>query len=211
MKIKFLGHSAFLITSNAGIKIITDPYETGPDLIYGEITESADIVTISHEHGDHNNAAAVRGKPQVIRATAEARGIKFRAIRAYHDDIGGRRHGNNTIFCFEVDGVNICHLGDIGHLLSPEQIAEMGRVDVLLVPVGGFFTIDAKVATRLCDQLKPGVIIPMHYRNEKALMPIAGVDEFLRGKNNVTRQGLSEVELKAVPAASQIIVLEPAL
>jgi L-ascorbate metabolism protein UlaG (beta-lactamase superfamily) len=211
MKIKFLGHSAFVITSDKGIKIITDPYETGPDLTYGEITESADIVTISHEHGDHNNAAAVRGRPQVIRATTEARGIKFRAIPAYHDDVGGRQKGNNTIFCFEVDGVNICHLGDIGHVLSPEQIAEIGRVDVLLVPVGGFFTIDARVASQLCDQLKPGVIIPMHYKTEKSFPNLAGVDEFVKGKNNVTRQGSSEVELKALPAASQIIVLKPAL
>jgi L-ascorbate metabolism protein UlaG (beta-lactamase superfamily) len=213
MKIKWLGHAAFLITSDSGTRIITDPYAPNDDLRYGQIDETADIVTISHEHTDHSNIAAVRGKPQVIRGTAEARGIKFRAIRTYHDDAGGRQRGSNTIFCFAVDGVNICHLGDIGHRLRPEQITEMGRVDVLLIPVGGFFTIDVEVASQLCDQLQPGVVMPMHYRNEKVSMPIKGVEEFLRGKSHISRLDSSEVEIKAgeLPKTTQIMVLKPAL
>lgn len=215
MKIKCLGHAAFVITSDAGLKIITDPYETSPSLTYGEITESADVVTVSHDHTDHCNVAAVRGNPEVVRrmGRSAAKGIEFNGIASYHDDAKGRLRGNNIIFCFEVDGIKVCHLGDLGHLLDGKQLKEIGSVDILLIPVGGFFTIDARAATQVCDQLKPKVIIPMHYRTEKSFPDIAGVDEFIKGKNNVTRQDSSEVEFKAgkLPATSQIIVLKPAL
>jgi L-ascorbate metabolism protein UlaG (beta-lactamase superfamily) len=213
MKIEWLGHASFLITSASGTRIITDPYTTTDDLRYAQINVTADIVTVSHEHTDHNNAAAVRGNPIVIRGTTEAKGIGFRAIPASHDDSGGSQRGKITIFCFEVDGVHICHLSDIGHRLTPQQFAGIGRVDVLLVPVGGFFTVDARGAGQLCDQLKPRIVIPMHYQTAKTSMPIAGVDGFLKGKNNVSRLDSSEVEIKAdaLPPATQIIVPKPAL
>lgn len=120
--------------------------------------------------------------------------------------------GSNTIFCFVVDGIRVCHLGDLGHLLDDRQVKELGSVDILFIPVGGYFTIDAGAATQVCNQLQPGVIMPMHYRTGKSMpMPISGVDEFLKGKSNVSRQDLSEVEFKAAPAGTQIIVLKPAL
>lgn len=213
MKVKWLGHASFLITSDTGMKIITDPYAKDDRLKYGDIRESADIVTVSHDHFDHNNAAAVGGEPVVVRGSTEAKGIKFKGIPAHHDEAGGSQRGDNVIFCFEVDGVKVCHLGDLGHQLSDKQIAELGKIDVLLIPVGGFFTIDAAVATRLCGQLKPGVIIPMHFKNNKCNFPIAGVDEFLKGKKNVSQPDASEAEFKQgeLPADTQIIVLKPAL
>jgi len=213
MKIKWLGHASFVITSDTGTKIITDPYITGGDLSYGQIKESADIVTVSHDHADHNNVAAVQGSPKVVRGTVEVKGIKFKGIPTYHDDAGGRQRGKNTIFCFEVDGIRVCHLGDLGHRLNDSQVAELGEIDVLLIPVGGFFTIDAKLAGQLCDRLKPKVIIPMHYKNDRCAFPIAGVDEFLRGKKEVSRLDASQAEFKPgeLPATTQIIVLKPAL
>ena len=213
MKIKWLGHAAFLITSDDGTRIITDPYETSEGLKYGEIKESADIVTVSHDHADHNNAAAVGGNPQVVRGTTEAKGIKIKGIPTAHDDTGGSQRGSNTIFCFEVDGMTVCHAGDLGHLLTDEQAAAIGKVDVLFVPVGGFFTIDARAADRVCDQLKPKVIIPMHYKTDKLDFPISGVDEFLKGKTNVTRVDGSEIEIKAgeLPGSARIMVLKAAL
>ena len=215
MKIKFLGHATFVITSDTGVKIITDPYETGPDLTYGEITESADIVTVSHDHHDHGNVAAVRGNPEVVSRVGrtKARGIEVKGIASYHDEVGGRLRGNNVIFCFEVDGIRVCHLGDLGHLLDDKQVKEIGSVDILLIPVGGYYTIDAKAATEVCDQLKPKVIIPMHYKTEKGIPNIVGVGEFLGGKANVTRLDTSQAEFKPgeLPATSQIIVLKPAL
>jgi len=215
MKIRWLGLASFLITSDSGIRIITDPYETGGGLSYGEIRESADIVTVSHEHFDHNNVAAVRGNPQILRKIGEAdiEGVRFRGIASFHDNVGGKERGKNIMFCFEVDGVKVCHLGDLGHQLSDEQVSEIGPVDVLLLPVGGVFTINAEVATELCGRLKPKVIVPMHYRDGKCSFPIAGVDEFLRGKENVNCLDTSEIEIKSeeLPSATQIVVLKSAL
>ena len=213
MKIKWLGHAAFLIISETGTKIITDPYAVDERLTYGEIKESADVVTVSHEHTDHSNVAAVKGNPEVVKGAARVRRIEFRAISTYHDNSGGSQWGKNTIFCFGVDGVGVCHLGDLGHPLSDKQAAEMGSVDILLLPVGGFFTIDAEVATRVCDRLKPKVVIPMHFRNDKCRFPIAGVDEFLKGKKNLSRLDASEAEFKSgeLPATAKIVVLKPAL
>ncbi|HUT97290.1 MAG TPA: MBL fold metallo-hydrolase [Dehalococcoidales bacterium] len=215
MQIKYLGHAAFVITSDSGVKIITDPYATSPELTYGEITGVADVVTVSHDHFDHCNVAAVGGDPQVMRRAevSTAKGINFKGIVSYHDDEGGRMRGNNITFCFEVDGVKVCHLGDLGHLLDDKQKAEIGRVDILLIPVGGYYTIDAKTATEVCDQLKPRVIIPMHYRTDKSFSNIAGVEDFLRGKARVKWLDTSQVEFKAgeLPDTGQIIVLKPAL
>ena len=213
MKIKWLGHASFVITSEAGTRIITDPYATKEDLRYGEISESADIVTVSHEHTDHNNVAAVGGKPEVVRGSAKVKGIEFRGIPSYHDEAGGSKRGKNTIICFEVDGIRVCHLGDLGHQLSDKQASELGRIDILLIPVGGYYTIDAKVATQVCNQLKPRVIIPMHYRTDKCTFPIAVVDEFLKGKEAVNRLDASEANFKSeeLPARTQIIVLKSAL
>ena len=215
MKIKYLGHSAFAIISNKGVKIITDPYTTSPDLTYGEITESADIVTVSHGHFDHSNVAAVKGNPEVVSRAGRSvvKGIELKGVASYHDDTGGKRAGNNLIFCFELDGVRVCHLGDLGHWLDDKQLKEMGRVDVLLIPVGGVYTIDARVAAGVCDQLKPKVIIPMHYKTAKGLPGISGVEGFLSGKANVSRLDSSQAEFKPgeLPATAQILVLKPAL
>jgi L-ascorbate metabolism protein UlaG (beta-lactamase superfamily) len=215
MQIKYLGHAAFVITSDAGVKIITDPYETSSDLTYGEITESADVVTVSHGHYDHGNVTAVKGNPEAVKevGVTKAGGIEFRGIASYHDEAGGSLRGNNVIFCFGVDGMRVCHLGDLGHLLDDKQVKEIGSVDILLIPVGGYYTIDAKAATEVCGQLKPRVIIPMHYRTEKGISNIVGVEGFLRGKPNVTRLDSSQAEFKPgeLPATGQIIVLKPAL
>jgi len=215
MNIKYLGHAAFVITSDTGIRIITDSYETGPDLTYGEITESADIVTVSHDHFDHSNVAVVKGNPEVVRRAGRStvKGIEFRGIATYHDEAEGRLRGNNTIFCFEVDGIRVCHFGDLGHLLDDKQVAEIGSVDIVFIPVGGYYTVDAKAATEVCNQLKPKVIIPMHYKTEKGIPNIAGVDGFLREKGNVSQLDTSQAEFKRgeLPATSQIMVLKPAL
>ena len=215
MKIKWLGHSSFLITADDGTKIITDPYTTNEQLKYGDIKESANVVVVSHEHYDHNNVAIVKGKPEVVKSagTKIVKNIKFEGVATYHDDSGGQQRGSNTVTCFVVDGVRVCHSGDLGHPLSDKEIKQIGKVDVLLLPVGGFFTIDAKVATEVVLKLGPKVVIPMHFKNEKCDFQISGVDEFLQGKTNVTKLNTSEVEFKAgkLPTTTQIMVLKPAL
>ena len=215
MTIKFLGHASFLITSGEGVQIITDPYESGGyggALRYGLITDEADIVTVSHDHADHNYVAGVPGNPVVVTESTEVSGISFRAIDSYHDDAQGAERGPNRIFCFEVDGIRLCHLGDLGEPLSAEQQAAIGAADVALIPVGGHFTIDAQGATQAIDQLQPSVVIPMHFKTPKVDFPIGPVDDFLAGKQNVEDSGASQItiwtdELGEYP---QIIVLEAA-
>ncbi len=211
MKIQWLGHASFLITSDSGARIITDPYTVGQGLSYGEINEKADVVTVSHDHFDHNNVAAVKGNPVVVKGTTEAKGIKFSGVPTFHDESGGSQRGKNTIICFEVDGVRVCHLGDLGHRLSDKEVAQVGKVDVLLTPVGGFYTIDAKVATEVSQKLAPKVIIPMHCKLEKCAFPIAEVGDFTKGKTGVKVLNSSEVELKkgTLPSKTEIMVLKP--
>jgi len=248
MRIKWLGHASVLITSDAGLKIITDPYEPGyhsaprGTLAYGDIEESADIVAVTHEHGDHNNVAAVSGNPEIVRGSeirgagvVKVKGIEFKAVPCHHDGVGGRLLGENNILCFEVDGLRICHNGDLGHQLSDEQVADVGKIDILLlcvgqlVPVGepqftvndagrrvrfwNQYTINTDVANQLYDQLAPKVIIPIHYSNDKCSFKLVGVEEFLKGKKNVIRMDTSEVEFTRgrLPADTQIIVVAPAL
>ena len=215
MKIKWLGHASFLITSRDGLKVITDPYAVGGGIDYAPIRESADVVTVSHDHGDHNNVSTVQGKPQVVKGagTKVVKGIEFKGVATCHDSSQGKQRGNNTVFCFTLDEVKLCHLGDLGHLLSPGQVSEIGAVDILFVPVGGFFTIDAAEASQVCDQLKPRMIIPMHFKTPKCAYPITSVDDFLKGKRNVRKMPGSEVavEKEKLPSATEVVVLEPAL
>jgi L-ascorbate metabolism protein UlaG (beta-lactamase superfamily) len=215
MKVKWLGHASFLITSDNGVRIITDPYKCGGALKYAEVKGPADVVTVSHEHFDHNNVESIEGNPQVIRGTSgtEVKGIKFKGVATFHDENKGKDRGTNTVFCFEVDGVRVCHLGDLGHDISAQEVQQIGKVDVLLTPMAGFYTMNADVATEVSNKIKPKVIIPMHFKNERCDFPVSGVDDFLKGKKNINRVDASEVEFKAgkLPAETQIMVLKPAL
>jgi len=214
MKVKWLGHACFLIVSDEGLRIITDPYAVEQNLNYPPIKEAADVVVVSHDHYDHNNISAVQGKPEVLKGNGvkTVKGIQFRGIATYHDTSQGEQRGTNTVFCFNLDKMNLCHLGDLGHVLSPGQIKEIGAVDILFIPVGGFYTIGAVAASQVCDQLKPKVVIPMHFRTPQCTYPIAGVDNFLRGKENVNKRDLSEIEfrLEKLTRITEIVVLESA-
>ncbi len=218
MKIKWLAHAAFLITAASGTRIVTDPYKFTERHRHAEFTEAADIVTVSHGHGDHNNVAPIKGTPRVVDKAGEAKGIKdqgvkIKGVTTAHDEAGGSKRGPNIVFCLEVDSVKICHCGDLGHILTDAQVKEIGRVDVLMVPVGGTFTVDAAGATRVCEQFKPKIILPMHYLTDKIGLPVGKVDDFLKGKSNVKRADGSEIEVEAgnLPASAQIIVLKYSL
>jgi len=214
MRIKWLGHACFLITSKGNLRVITDPYAVGGGINYSLITESADVVLVSHDHDDHNNVSAVQGKPEVVKGsgTKTAKGIPFKGVATSHDASQGSQRGPNTAFCFTIDDLKLCHLGDLGHVLSPLQVTEIGAVDVLFVPVGGFFTIEATVANQVCGQLKPKIAIPMHFKTPKCAYPIASVDGFLKGRKDVRKVAGSEVEFERekLPTATEIVVLQPA-
>jgi len=218
MKIKWYGHAAFLITADQGVKIITDPYESGAyggQLAYGKIKDQSDIALTSHDHADHNDTKSLPGSPQIVKNSGSktVKGISFKGIPTYHDSSKGSERGTNTIFTFSVDGIRVCHLGDLGHILSEKELAEIGPVDILLIPVGGYFTIDSKEAARVAEQLKAKVLIPMHFKTEKCGFPIAPVEDFLKGKPNSRRPGTSEVafDKTTLPHQMEIVVLEHAL
>lgn len=213
MKIKYLAHASFVITADDGTRIVTDPYQTGGGIQFGQINETADIVTVSHEHGDHNNTGAVKGNPAILRDSGTVKGIAIKAVKTAHDDTGGSQRGPNMVFVFDIDGMKLAHMGDLGHELTNEQVKEIGDVDIVLIPVGGFFTIDAKLASENAKKVKAKVIIPMHFRTDRCELPIQAIDIFLTAKTNVTRTKRSEITLTTanLPATPQIMVLEPSL
>ena len=218
MKIKWLGHSCFLITAESGATLITDPYNTEAypgTLLYDPIDEIADVVTTSHGHSDHGDFEAVGGSPEIVRAPGprEAAGFRIRGVPAFHDTQAGAMRGDVVMFVISADGLTVCHMGDIGEdELTPEQVREIGAVDVLLIPVGGNFTIDAATATRIWQQLSPPLAIPMHFHNDKCLFKIEGVEPFLAGKPDVERAEVSEIGLtkENLPARPKVIVLRHA-
>jgi len=213
MQIKYLAHSAFLVAPN-NLKIVTDPYQTGNGLNFKPVQESASIVTSSHSHSDHSYYQSIQGNPTIVNKTGRQviEGIEFRGITAFHDDTGGSQRGNNIVFCFTVEDINLCHLGDLGHKLSKQQLSEIGRVDVLFVPVGGFFTIDAATAITIVQSLKPKIVFPMHYKTPQLDYPIAPVEDFLQLYSNVRRLDGSEFQIRkeSLPATTEIIYLKPA-
>ena len=183
MNVSWLGHSCFHILSSNGISILTDPYDKSVGYNMPKIR--ADVVLISHDHSDHNCIKAVAGDFSVVRGPGvhQASGIEFLGVPTYHDEQAGARRGKNTVYCFRVDGIRICHLGDLGHLLEQKEIQEIGEVDLLFVPVGGIYTIDAIGADRVIAQLRPRMVIPMHYRTKALRFPLDPVSKFLKGRD----------------------------
>jgi L-ascorbate metabolism protein UlaG (beta-lactamase superfamily) len=166
----WLGQSTFVMTTNTGLKVLLDP--TNPGAYNPPPVEGVDAITVSHEHGDHNYIQMATGAPQIIRGLAQGdfakidqtlKGVRIRTVAAYHDADKGSQRGKNAIFIFELPGLRIVHLGDLGHKLDPEQVAAIGAVDILMTPVAGGPTVDAKTAVEVIEQLKAKVMIPMHY------------------------------------------------
>jgi len=218
------GQSCFLLESVAGGRVVMDPiprnigYVPPADL-------RADAVTVSHEHQDHNNVALVHGKPKILRGlTQDKKGwmkidekvkdISIRSVGVYHDSKQGAELGLTTVFVFETGGVRVAHLGDLGHLLTDHQIAAIGSVDVVMVPVGGVWTLDARGATAVVDQIRPRLaIVPMHYRTEMVtIKELAKVDAFLAGRTHVRRETnprMAITGLRVRPAAETVILRFP--
>jgi L-ascorbate metabolism protein UlaG (beta-lactamase superfamily) len=210
--IKWLGHSSFLISLDGVLKIVTDPFDSSVGYPLPDVT--ADVCVVSHDHFDHNNVSVVKGNPEVVKGTGEreAKGIKFKGVASFHDEKGGSERGENTIFTWELGGIKFVHAGDLGIDLSDSQKNEIGTADVLFVPTGGFYTIDAAVASKVVASLNPKVVIPMHYKTPflGENFPIAVVDEFLKGKENVVKVGKNSVSFtkESLPEETTIYVLE---
>lgn len=177
MEITWLGHSCFKI-KGASLVLITDPYSS--DIGFAFSKTKADIVTVSHNHFDHNNISAVGGDPFVIDGPGEyeVQGINITGIPTFHDEKQGQECGRNTVYLIEMDELRICHLGDLGHILSNETLEKIDGVDILMIPCGGVFTINSEKAQEVVNQINPKVIIPMHYKIEGLNINLEKVDQF---------------------------------
>ncbi len=215
LTLRWYGQSCFLLTSPGGATILMDPFHK--EVGYPVPSLKADAVTMTHEHFDHNNAEMAKPGARIIHGLTEGGyasvsetvgDVKIRTVPTFHDDREGRMRGKNAVFVFETGGLTVVHLGDLGHLLDDEQIKAIGRTDVLLLPVGGFYTIDAAQAKAVVNQLKPKIVIPMHYKTDKTKnIPIATVDGFLAGQPRVERPKRSELQIRELPAETTIYVL----
>ncbi len=181
--IEYFGQSSFGISDSEGMKIVTDPYD--PIVGYTFPSISTQILTVSHDHFDHNYVDALKGYKQLIKADTGSftnEDIKIEGFSSWHDDAAGSLRGPNTIYTYQINKIKVCHLGDLGHDLSKELIKNIGEVDVLMIPVGGFFTINSAEAIKVISNINPKVVIPMHYGTD-ASRPVfedylAPVDEF---------------------------------
>ena len=180
MIIRCIGHAEFLIELENGTRILTDPYDATCG--YPLMNPEAELVLVSHGHHDHNAVDTVRGVERVIREAGVYEldgGLRVLAVEAAHDDADGAKRGRNLLFCIEAEGLRVMHLGDLGHVPTREQLAALGRADVLMIPVGGFFTIDARTARQVAELLGARVVLPMHYRTQaNADWPIEGVEAY---------------------------------
>ncbi len=208
MIVTWLGHSCFLLEGSGGLRILMDPFRE-ESVGYPLPLAEADIVMISHNHMDHNNIAAAGRNAQLIFGPGEHRvlGLQILGIRSYHDEKRGRLRGENTIFCFELEGIRVCHLGDLGHKLSMDQIKEIGRPDLLFIPVGGVYTINARVADEVMMQLHPMLAVPMHYRTKALAFDLDSVDDFLKGRKDVERQVRLHLDRVDLSGEGRVVVL----
>ncbi len=183
MIITWQGHSCFKIQDKVGpdgVTLVTDPFnkETGLKVPNFE----ADIVTVSHDHKDHNNVDALRGKPFVISCAGEYdfKGVLIEGIDSFHDDKKGEDRGGNIMYRIEIDDISVAHLGDLGDALDNAQIEKLIGTDVLLIPVGGTYTIDAKKAVEVISQIEPRIVIPMHYKTKDIKYDLDPIDKFIK-------------------------------
>jgi L-ascorbate metabolism protein UlaG (beta-lactamase superfamily) len=215
MKITYRGHSTFVLESGQ-TTVLIDPFDE--QVGYPMDPVRAGFVLVSHEHGDHNNVALAEGRPRVIRGLVEGKwrtiketvdGIAISSVPTYHDNTRGTQRGRNTVFIVEAEGLRVVHLGDLGHPLDDEALKAIGRPDVLMVPVGGHFTVDSSQAQAIVARLRPGIVIPMHYKTEvNTGWPIATIDPFLAGVDSPKQMGRTvTVDKATVPRAPEVWVM----
>lgn len=221
--IRWFGWSFFLVTAADGLRIAMDPFS---NIGYTMPTVEADVVTVSHEHGDHNNVGLIRGTPRVFRGLSAGAADWNRvyerfgntlvySVAAFHDDVQGTSfRGLNSLFVIDSGGVRIAHLGDLGQpALSEGQLRALGAIDILMIPVGaGPFTVTPAQATAIAAQIRPKIIIPIHYKTPERQPPTwPGIDEraFLEGKQNVRRLGSHTLTASKdrLPSTTQIVVM----
>ncbi|MBL7155343.1 MAG: MBL fold metallo-hydrolase [Candidatus Portnoybacteria bacterium] len=214
MTISWYGLSCFKITNQGGhLTIITDPFNKSFGL--KPPRGSADIVTVSHEHDDHNNVKAISGSPFIINNPGEyeIKGIRIIGCSSFHDKKQGQERGLNTIYLIKIDKIRICHLGDLGQeRLTDEQLETIGQVDILIIPIGGLYTIEASEAVKVAKQIEPSLIIPMHYKLPGLKLKFAGVGDFLKEMGLNKKPAVDKLTIKKKDLIGQdmeVVVFKP--
>jgi L-ascorbate metabolism protein UlaG (beta-lactamase superfamily) len=217
MDITYYGISCFKLKEKT-TSVVFDPYDETTGLKLPKL--SADIVISSHDHGDHNATGNVdgtdsRSEPLILNAPGEyeANSVSFFGITSYHDGDKGSKRGKNTMFVAHIDDLVIAHLGDLGHLLTKSQVDELSGVDVLLIPVGGVYTIDPELALKVIDQVEPSIVVPMHFKDKglsKTFDELVTLDEFLTKANadGVRREKKLSLTRANLPEDREIVVVE---
>jgi len=212
MLIQWCGQACFLLTSLQGTRILTDPFNK--HLGYPVPRYEVEVITVSHNHYDHNYVRAVPNYQdiQIFREPGQYK-VKDTIIQgfpSFHDNQEGQERGINTIFVFTMDGLRLAHLGDLGHTFSQQQLVELGKVDILLIPIGGTYTIGASEATAIIQQLQPKLAIPMHYKTATLRYQLDSLEPFTLGKNNleIIKDNRLEVSLEKVPVQPKVIILD---
>lgn len=209
MKLEWIGHACFRLTAEDGTVVITDPYDesVGIEMIPLE----ADLITMSHEHHDHNETRMIVGSPRIVRGTqaASAGSVTSRAVASWHDGERGARRGPNAIRIFEIDGLKVVHMGDQGCMPDGDVLAAIADADVMMIPVGGTYTVDAQGAKEILSRAKPKCVIPMHVKTKHCPYPIAPVAPFLRAMGAEDRQGVREMIWTEKHRPQGVLLMQP--
>ncbi len=209
MEITWLGHSCFRLRGK-GATVVTDPFDKTSGYHLGKIT--ADIVTVSHDHPQHSFVSGIGDEPKVLRGPGEYEiaGVFIYGIKTFHDSDKGQTRGKNTAYLMEIDDIKVCHLGDLGHVLSVGQIEELSDAEVLLIPVGGVSTIGASAAAEIVNLIDPKLVIPMHYKTEAVKMELEPLDKFLKemGIKELSPLPKLTVNKSGLPIDTQVVVLD---
>lgn len=215
MDITYFGHSSFKLRGKK-VTVVTDPFDpAGVGLKFPKNIE-ADLVTVSHGHPDHNSTDQIGGSPFIVHGSGEYEvlGVGIIGIPSFHDDKQGKERGRNTIYNMDIDGVHIVHLGDLGEMLTDKEIEQLGSVHILLIPVGGVYTISAKQASELIAEIEPAIVIPMHYGredlNQKVFSELSPLSAFLKlmGAEAAVPQSKFVITKDKIPEQMQVVVLE---
>ena len=212
MQIRWYGHSCFLLKDENGASVLTDPY--GSHIGYELPEISADAVTISHDHSDHNNISTVKSNTVIIRAPGEyeVNGIKIVGIETDHDRCGGALRGKNVMFIYEMDGMRVLHCGDLGIIPPQETIDKIGHIDVMMVPIGAIYTIDDLEAREFANIIKPKVVIPMHYKTSKLKIELCTLAPFVDALRDCRIHNINDCDCsihRISLGEDRVIVLRP--
>ncbi len=217
MKIVWAGQACFQIISsnskNHSANIVIDPFDKTTGLRVPSF--HADILLVTHDHYDHNNVKAIKGEPFLIKGPGEyeIKGVFIEGITSFHDDVQGKERGKNTIYTIEVEGMKLCHLGDLGQKqLTGPQLEKIGSsIDILMIPIGGTYTISPQEAQKIISQIEPRIVIPMHYQLPKLKLKLESLKNFLKvmGQSSIEPQAKFSIKTSNLPKdGMEIVILE---